>query len=540
MERIKVDFRKSKLLSGAALLTLSTLLVKAVGLLYKIPMLSLLGTEGMGYFNSAYELYILIVGAATAGLPVALSVLLSDALAKGDFSLAKRIDRTALFLCLLLGVFGSSMLALFARRFCGLIKSPNAYLSILSIAPTLFFTCLSASFRGYFQGHSNMAPTALSQLAEAFLKLVFGVLFSFFAKNKGCPVELVAAAAGAGLSLGSALTCFGLALAKRQADKEQRGILPSGDAVIVLKRLARLSLPITLGVSLSGVARILDMTMILRRLQSIGLDASSANSVYGSYSTLALSVYGLLPSLVNSVCLPLVPLLSAAHASGDVNREEELVRDGFRLIALFAVPGAVGITAFSKEILTLLFYGQSEAIGVAAPLLSCLGISAFLSCMIGGIQSVLHAKKIVVRPLLSMLAGTLLKSFAAYLLIGNPNFAILGAPISTLLCNLLITLLGMAILTEGKRREPSASVFFAPLFASLGSVGAFAFVFSRISGALKSSKPLFLCGLFLSVILYFVLAFLFGSIKREDFFFRTPKKVKKVQKMAQNQQFFQK
>ena len=540
MERIKSDFRKSKLLSGAALLTLSTFFVKLVGLLYKIPMLSLLGAEGMGYFNSAYELYILIVGAATAGLPVALSVLLSGALAKGDLPLAKRIDRTALFLCLLLGICGSSTLVLFARRFCELIKSPNAYLSILSIAPTLFFTCLSASFRGYFQGHSNMAPTAISQVAEAFLKLVFGVFFSSLAKSRGCPVEVVAASAGAGLSLGSALTCLWLAVVKRRADKGQREILPSGDTISVLKGLSRLSLPITLGVSLSGAARILDMTMILRRLQSIGMDAATANSIYGSYSTLALSVYGLLPSLVSSVCLPLVPLLSAAHASGDVKREEELVHDGFRLIALFSVPGAVGITAFSKEILTLLFSGQSEAVGVAAPLLSCLGISAFLSCMIGGIQSVLHARKIVVRPLFAMLAGTFLKSVLAYFLIGNPSFAILGAPISTLFCNLLVTLLGMAILAKGKGREPCAKVFFAPLLASLGSVGVFASVFSHIQGSLKGSKALFLCGLFLSVILYFALAFLLGSLKREDFPFYDPKKVKKVQKMAQNKQFFQK
>ena len=526
MERIKVGFPENKLLSGAVLLTLSTLFVKVLGLVYKIPMLSLLGTEGMGYFNSAYELYTLIVGAATAGLPVALSVLLSGALAKGDLPLAKRIDRTALLLCLLIGLFGSMALVLFARPFCSFIKSPNARLSILAISPTFFFTCLSASYRGYFQGHSNMAPTALSQTAEAFLKLLFGVLFSSFAKSRALSVEVIAASAGAGLSLGSALSCIGLAFAKQYATKNEKGLLPCGEAKKVLLSLARLSLPITLGVSLSGASRILDMAMILRRLQSIGMDAVSANRIYGSYTTLALSVYGLLPSLVGSICLPLVPLLSAAHAAKDQKMEAKLTRDGFRLIALFAVPGAIGITAFSNEILGLLFSGQRNAIVAAAPLLSCLGISTFLSCMIGGIQSVLHAKKIVLRPLLAVLFGTLLKSVIAYFLIGNPRFAILGAPISTLFCNLVVTLFGMLILSRHSAGEPGAKVFFGPLLASIGSVGLFAFVFSRFSETMKASKSVFLCGLLVSVALYFGLAILFGCVKPKDFSFFALKKVK--------------
>ena len=540
MEKSRIGFRKNKLLSGAALLTLSTLLVKIVGLVYKIPMLSLLGTEGMGYFHSAYELYTLMVGAATAGLPVALSVLLSDALAKGDTPLAKRIDRIAFFLCFLLGLFGSGLLLFFARDFCDFLKSPNARLSILSIAPTLFFTCLSASFRGYFQGHSKMAPTALSQLSEAILKLLFGVLFSSLAKKQGYPVEAVAAFAGLGLSFGSALTCLGLAIAKRLAAKRESDVLPSGDAGIVLREIARLSLPVTLGVSLSGGARILDMTMILRRLQSIGMDAAAANSVYGSYTTLALSVYGLLPSLVSSVCLPLVPLLSAAAAEKDKKREDELVRDGFRLIALFAIPGAVGITAFAKEILDLLFAGQTEAVALAAPLLSCLGLSAFLSCLIGGLQSVLHAKKIVFRPLFAMLFGTLVKSVSAYYLIGEPRFGILGAPISTLFCNLAVVLFGMAILAKEGAHEPRAKVFFAPLAATAGSIGLFAFLFARFPEILNRSKALFWCGIFFSAALYFVLAYATGCVDREDFSRATRKSVEKGQKVAQNQQIFQK
>ncbi|MBQ7172817.1 MAG: oligosaccharide flippase family protein [Clostridia bacterium] len=533
MERSNFGIAKNKLVSGALLLTLSTILLKITGLIYKIPMLSILGAEGMGYFNSAYELYTLIVSAATAGLPVSLSVLLSDALAKGDAERARKIDRTALFLCFFAGTIGSLLLAFFAKTFARMIGSPGALYSILSICPTLFFSCISAAYRGSFQGRSKMAPTALSQLAEALLKLFFGLLFASLFQKNGMSVEKCAAGAGFGLSLGSALTCFGLALAKKRTSfiKGRPLAKRSGETSQILRDLARISLPITLGVTLTGATRILDMAMILRRLQSIGMDASAANRVYGGYTTLALSVFGLLPSLVNSISLPLVPLLSAAAATGDREREEELVHEGFRLIALFAIPGAIGITAFSEEILSFLFSGQTEAVSLAAPLLSCLGISSFLSCMIGGIQSILHARKIVIRPLLIMLFGALVKSVSAYVLIGNPNIAILGAPASTFLCNLFVTILGLSLVLKNGYREPRARVFFLPLLSSAGSIALVCLLFQPILRSVLSQKLLFVCELFLFAILYFGLSFLSGSLKKTDFL---PGGLLHLQKSAKN------
>ena len=132
-------------LSGVLLLSLSTVLVKIIGLIYKIPMLSYLGSEGMGYFNSAYEIYALFCVIATAGLPVALSVLISGALAKEAHGQAWRIYRTARSVFLLIGLFGTAAMLLLARRFCLLIRNENAYYCMLSIAPTIFFVCLSPS-----------------------------------------------------------------------------------------------------------------------------------------------------------------------------------------------------------------------------------------------------------------------------------------------------------------------------------------------------------------------------------------------------------
>lgn len=175
--------RKGGFLSGVVVLTASTILVKILGLVYRIPMLRLLGAEGMGYFNTSFELYALIAVTATAGLPVALSVRISGSLAGGRYGEVQKTYRTALALFLAVGLAGAAVLAFGSVPLAAFLKSGNARPSILAIAPALFFTCAAGALRGYFQGFGNMVPTAVSQLIEAAGKLVFGLLFANLAAS---------------------------------------------------------------------------------------------------------------------------------------------------------------------------------------------------------------------------------------------------------------------------------------------------------------------------------------------------------------------
>ena len=172
--------RKNVFLSGVLVLSLASVAVKVIGLIYKIPMLRLLGSEGMGYFNSAYELYSLLCVIATSGLPVAMSVMIS-ALPCGDEEGADRIFKVALKLFLGIGVVGTLLLLGFARPFATFLGSESGIYCILAIAPTVLLICISSAYRGYFQGFGQMMPTAISQLLESLGKLVFGLALAFFA-----------------------------------------------------------------------------------------------------------------------------------------------------------------------------------------------------------------------------------------------------------------------------------------------------------------------------------------------------------------------
>ena len=177
-------------ISGVFILSLSTLIVKVIGLAFKIPMLSLLGMEGMGYFNSAYEIYALLCVASTAGLPVALSILISSARASEDDLKISEVYRAAVRIFFVLGALGTAIMLILARPLSWWIGNDDAYFCILAIAPALLFICLASAIRGYCQGFENMKPTAISQLIEALSKLVLGVSFAFMGIKRGFSIPV--------------------------------------------------------------------------------------------------------------------------------------------------------------------------------------------------------------------------------------------------------------------------------------------------------------------------------------------------------------
>ena len=167
--------------SGTVALAVSGLLVKFLGMVYKIPLTNLLGDEGMGYFNAAYTVYTLFFVIATSGLPVALSLLVSESVAKGDERAAGKLYQTAARLFLTVGFFGMLLMALPARRLARLLGADNAAAGILAVSPTLLFMTYAGALRGYFQGRRRMVPIALSQVLEAGGKFLFGLLFASLA-----------------------------------------------------------------------------------------------------------------------------------------------------------------------------------------------------------------------------------------------------------------------------------------------------------------------------------------------------------------------
>lgn len=507
-------------LSGVVVLSVSTVLVKIVGLACKIPLIAILGAEGMGYFNSAYEIYALLCVISTAGLPTALAMLIAGARAHEDHARVARVYRSATRLFCLLGGVGTLGMLLLADPIARAIGNADAEACIVAIAPALLCVCIASAVRGYFQGCHRMGPTAISQLIEAVGKLVFGVLFAAVAVKRGYRIPICAAYGVWGLTLGTALSALYLMILKTI---DRRQVIRKGETSTqgkgAMRLLLRIALPITVSAAVLSVTRMVDMALILRRLGDVGVSLSEANQIYGAYTTLALPVFSLIPALVTPIALSLVPQLSAAIESRAAEGQARVVTDALRLTVLLGLPSSLGIAVYARPILSLLFAGETEAIAIAAPLLSVLGASVFFSCMITTTNAILQSYRKTEKPIVSTVVGSTVKIIGAYLLIGIPSIGVFGAPISTFLCNLTVTAMNLWYLyaclphTEGLK---IGRIFGRPLAASVGAVLLSVAVYLPMRAWTESETIGFFAALMTAAVGYAALAVLFGAVTRED------------------------
>ena len=508
-------------ISGVLLLSLSTVAVKVIGLAFKIPMLSLLGTDGMGYFNSAYEIYALLCVIATAGLPTALSMLISSARAKGEGERIRKTFRSALALFTAIGMIGSAVMALFSQKLAEAIGNPDARLSIIAIAPTLLIICISSAIRGYAQGFEYMSPTALSQLMEAAGKLAFGVIFARLALERGLALPTVAACAVAGIGVGAAISLvYLLAAMGSKKIKRQLNDCTAECSIRIkssLRELVSVALPITLGSAVIGLTRIIDMTQIMRGLQDIGVSADESNRIYGAYTTLALPVFSLVPSLIAPISMALVPGLSAAIARRDRAGERSVTESSLRYTSLLATPASFALALYSEPILRIIFPSQHDAVELCAPLLSMLGGSVLFSCLMTTTNALLQSYRKQRLPIISMSLGVALKLVSTYALVRTEQIGVMGAPIGSLICNIAVTYLNLYFLWKysGVRIETFGTLL-GPLIASLASVGGgFALYRFLLTRTVSTLLP-FGVAVFVSVFAYIAIALMLGCITEQD------------------------
>lgn len=504
------EIKREGFFSGFFTLTLSTVIVKIIGLIYKIPMLGLLGSEGMGYFNSAYEIYALFCVIATSGLPVAMSVMI----AKHGEASAQRIYKSAKKIFLALGIVGMATMLAFSHPFAAFLKNEKAAVCIFAIAPTVLFICLCSAYRGYFQGLGSMRQTAMSQVIEALGKLLLGLLFAYIAFRMGVAPEYVAAAGVCGLTLGVVAAAVYLAASR----KKQQAHVNDGGAIgesIGLK-LLRAAIPITLSSAVLSVTRLIDMSMILRRLQGIGYSPEDAFSAYGSYTTLAVPLFSLAPALITSVALPLIPTLSRAIALGDGKSQSKAVSDALKLTCAISMPLGVGMSLFPHQILGLVFRGQAEAVALSAPLLAILGTTVTSSCLITVGNAVLQAYGKPSIPIFSMAVGAIVKIVLAYILIGNESIALYGAPISTLVCDLVINIINFHhIFKLVPCRIEQRKILGMPFLASLVSIVPPRLVYSLLAPKTTDVFATLVC-VAIAAMLYGAACLTLGIIKKKD------------------------
>lgn len=441
---------KDNFLKGAAVLVFANFIVKIIGVVYKIPLTNIMGGEGMGYFSSAFDIYLIFFSFSTAGLPVALSKMIAESKSLGRFSEIHKILKVTFGIFLSIGILGAVVVFFGAGTFASFISNDLAKYSLMALAPTLFFICVASIFRGYFQGLQDMKPTAISQVGEAIVKLIVGISLAYYALNLGFGDEYISAFAILGTTASTIISVLILILifnAKKNKTtlKDFRKIGGEERSYKELsKTLIKIVIPITFGAVVVNLTGFLDLFLIIRRLQDIGYTQAEANFVYGSYKACAYTLFNLPPSIITTFNLTLIPIITTAFATKNKENLESSINKGVKITAIFALPCAVAFIAFANPLLHLMFPGKLEEIEISTRLLQCLGIAlplVTMSTMFTAILQSIGKEKLPVR---AILIASTVKIILNYTLIGIPSINILGAPIGTIVCYLIIMLLNLS------------------------------------------------------------------------------------------------
>lgn len=482
-------------MEGALVLIVAGLLVKIIGAVFKIPLYNLIGSDSMAYFSTAYEVYVSAYIVTTAGLPVAISRLVSESNVQGRYRNSKRILYVAFSSFLLLGVaccvgmfFGADWLA-------GMFGNPGAAAAIKVIAPAILFEIVMSSYRGYYQGCHNMVPTSISQIIVALAKLGGGLVAANYVLGLGLPAEqslsYAAAAAVVGVTLGTLLGAVYLVvrMAFFKPDKPA-GIPESAETEAygaLLRQVVVITVPIALGSMVSSVSNMVDTALITPRLLASGMVYESARRLFGIYTGMVRTVFNLPTALVSPIGVAVIPAI-AEQFSRSRKQALEVISSAFRMTLLIALPAGFGLLFMAQPVLSLLYRAQLEDVAVAAPLLARLGISVVFVCLVSITTSSLQAIGRERLPMVTVLFGGLVKIATTYLLVGNARFGISAAPLSTFLCYTTITVLNFLALRHELGELPNLpSLFGRPLLCSVVACGSARLLYEAAVRAVSGS-----------------------------------------------------
>ncbi|MBQ9941212.1 MAG: polysaccharide biosynthesis protein [Clostridia bacterium] len=523
--------RKQSFVHGAVLLMASNIIVKLLGAIFKIPLRNLVGVEAMAYFNSAYSFYVLFYMISTAGLPVAISRMIAAANAKGNKPEVKRIFRVSMAMFFVVGVIGTAIMVLFSKSFAASTGiGEELYLSIVAIAPTLFFICITSSYRGYFQGLQNMIPTSVSQVIEAVGKPGIGLLAGNIAIQAGYDDAQVAAFVILGVTIGVIANTLYLAIAKVSPANNQLNDSPeavSRSIGGISLELIKIAIPITISSSIMSLTNVIDTVVVVNRLMDIGVSSDLAKAYYGSYTSSAVTLFNMPPTLIYPFAISIIPVLSASFVNRDFARSKATVESTFRIASLISLPCAIGMSSLSKPIIDLLFRDEVigtaldksdiTANGVSGPMLSILAVAIFFMGMISVTNSVLQAYGKEMTTIVSTCLGIVTKFISAYFLIGVPQIGVYGIPMSTALCYLVIMMSNIYFMVRYTGIVPSMKKFFvkpfiAAVLCGFGAVG----VRMLLEKLLIHGKISTLISILAAVVIYTVAILMIKGLDRED------------------------
>jgi len=519
--------KQQSIIGGVTVLGITGLICKLIAVLYRIPLAWLIGDQGLGTYQLVFPTYALLLTISSAGLPVAISRIVSFNLAKGDILNTRRTLKFALLILTLIGILGTVLMIALRTFLANRVGDPLTVSGFVAIAPSVAIVCAMSAFRGYMQGHHDMRPTAYSQLIESIGKIVIALPMAWYGSKivtdgvEGINIGYAAAGALLGTSIAEAIALAYMYIIYRRRRHENDALvqnpeIPLQQPSAIIRKLLLLAVPITIGASIIPLASFIDSGMIVTRLvDGAGFARDIARAMYGRFSGYVITLINVPTALALAISMSMVPAISANMARGDNAAMKRSTHAGLRMAFLLGLPCSFGMSILAEPILAAVYpFKTAEALQQTAQLLSFSSFTIILFTVVqatSGILQGMHKQRI---PMYTLLVGVGFKVLINYFLIATPQINILGASIGSLVCYGISMVPNLYYVHKytGLKPDP-VPIFFKPLLASIAMTG----VLYLLMSILPQTRLITIGLIFVGAAVYAVVSILIGSIQKDEF-----------------------
>ena len=512
------DEKKQSFLHGAALLAGATAIVKVIGAFYKIPLNAIIGEQGFSYFYTAYEIYAVLLLISTAGLPVAVSRLISQAHSLRHYNQVRQVYTTSRNIFLVLGALSSLLMTVFCRQLADFMEQPDAWFAIGCLGPCALLVCLLSAYRGFFQGQGNMIPTSVSEVVEAFFKLVIGVAAAVLLLQMTNNVSYAAGGAILGVTCSCLISGLYLSSKFRKAYKN----LPESAETprttrSTAKSLLSIAIPITIGSAGLQLLSVVEAKLYMGQLLSLGNTQAQADTMKGIYN-MTQTIFNMPCSFIPAITMSIIPAITAHITLMDDKAVCATEESAARITGLICMPCAFGLATLAGPVTALLGGYTGADLILSTSLMTIMGYNIMFNAVVLLTNAMMQAHGHAVVPVVNMFIAGIMRLVVVYMLTGNPNIGIVGTPIGAMLCFLCIAVLNVFSMRRVMKDPPAIVKNLVKPFAAAAIMGIFVRGALYLLQMLGITSRLILCGLpvAVGVVVYVIAAVLFKAITRED------------------------
>ena len=421
--------KKNGMFYGAVVLTIAGLISKFLGAFYRVPLLAILGSEGLGMYQLVFPIFALMLVVGSSGVPLTLSKQISSLEKENEHKKAVQLFRlVVLEVCIF-----SSLLAL-AFVGVGFLISPlqgndSLRLCYFVLFPALILSCILSCFKGYYQGLNNMLPSSITQVCEQFFKLVFSILLASLFIKKSLILAVFGALMGISISEIVSLLIMLFIYYKKDVNHETLSFNKT-EKIQLLKNFNKELFPITFSNVITPLFCAIDSILIVGLLSNAGFNSEIATRLFGINNGMIASLISLPTVLSTALATSVVPVIN----NSDEAESNEIIKISFKIIFMFCLPIALLYVFFGNEIAVFMYSSLNisgvNQVSIAGSLLKINGINTFYMSFIALSTCILQIKNKSKTAIKNLLLGSVVKLVLSVVLVSNSKFNIYGLAIS--------------------------------------------------------------------------------------------------------------